>query len=67
MTITLDSGGMTSVVLGPYPIGTLNGGPGTCTAAVGGGFLTRSHQAQLNFFGGGSTHFFQAGDVVDRL
>ncbi len=43
MTITLDSGGLTSVVLGPYPIGTLQGGAATCTAGNGGGFLTRSH------------------------
>ena len=69
MTITLDSGGMTSAVLGPYPIGNLNGvGAATCTAAgMGGGFLTRSHQVQMNYFGGGSSHFFQAGEVIDRL
>jgi hypothetical protein len=66
--LTLDSGGMTSVVLGPYPIGNLVSGGATCTAAgVGGGFFTRSHQVQQTLLGGGASHFFQQGEIVDRL
>jgi hypothetical protein len=67
LTLTLDSGGMTSVVLGPYPIGNLMGGNGgaTCNAGLGGGFLTRSHQFQQQHFFG--TAFCQPAEIIDRL
>jgi non-ribosomal peptide synthetase component E (peptide arylation enzyme) len=40
-------------------------GAATCTAGVGGGFLTRSHQFQQQHFFG--TAFYQPGDIIDRL